>query len=135
MKRICAVVAIALFTSATALAQSAEQDIRKLLNEFRAAGKAGDKAVFARILADDLLWVNDQGGLNTKADRIAGLKGSLEVIQREVDIKVYGDSASAVELLEFPEGLRRRLLWMFVRQNKEWKAVRVAAVRLPSSAK
>ena len=135
MKRFGVFVAIALLTSATAFAQSAEQEIRKLLEEMRAANKTGDKAVYTRILADDLQWVNDQGTVDTKAQRIAGIKGGLELIQREADIRVHGDTATAIELVEFPDGIRRRLLRVFVRQNKEWKLVRVAAVRLQAPAK
>ena len=135
MKRLCAAVAISLLTSAPGFAQSAEQEIRKLLDELRAANKAGDKPALTRMFADDLQWVNDQGIIDTKAQRIAGVRAGADLIQREVDIKVHGDTATTIELLEFPDGTKRRLLRVFVRQDKEWKLVRVASVRLQAPEK
>src|SRR6478672_10403447 len=51
-------------------AQGAEDAIRKAENAMVAAAKAGDKAAYQRLYSDDLRWLNSDGRMLNKPQRI-----------------------------------------------------------------
>ena len=78
-------------------AQDAKQELKQLTEQYIAALKGKDTATLERIWADDLTFINPDGVLLTKAQRLANIQSgatrfdSLEPISRTV--RVYGDTA------------------------------------------
>ena len=52
---------------------TAEQEVRRANDEILLAAAVGDKAVYTRLLGDDLRWIDGNGRRSSKAERIAGL--------------------------------------------------------------
>jgi ketosteroid isomerase-like protein len=82
--------------------KSAEQEVRRVIEQYRIALMQRDSAALERIWADDYTFINASGALLTKAQRLANLKSgstTLDSINEEEDIKVRvygGDSAVAI---------------------------------------
>ena len=59
----CAVVVAFLLASVAGVAgQSAEEEVRKAMQDGAVAARNGDKAAYARFLADDLRWIRTDDG-------------------------------------------------------------------------
>jgi hypothetical protein len=71
MNRTCGFVLGLVLVCSAAYAQSAEDAIRKAENAMVAANKTGDRAVYQKLYADDLQWLNRDGRMLTKQQRIA----------------------------------------------------------------
>ncbi len=108
-----------------ALAQSAEQEVRKTNDAILAASSTGgDKATYARLVGDDLRWINADGSIMTKAQRLAQIGGGPAPTFRDVDVKIYGDTAVMVARLEDAGGSNQRVvLRVFVKRNGQWQLI------------
>jgi ketosteroid isomerase-like protein len=124
MYRIGAATVIVLVTSLSVFAQSAESDVRKANDALLASLQAADKAASAKILADDLRWMNVDGTVQSKSQRLAGIKPGGDVPKySEVDIKVYGDTAVMMARIEFADGRKARNHRVFVKRGGQWQLV------------
>ena len=123
MGRMVTASAIILVTTIGVFAQSAEQDVRKAHDALLAAAEAGDKATYAKFAADDLRWLNADGMIQSKAQRIAGLGGGGTPKFSEIDIKVYGDTAVMLARADFPDGRKQRTHRVFVKRGGQWQLV------------
>jgi ketosteroid isomerase-like protein len=82
-------------TPSSADDKTAEQEVKQMLEEYRAALTKGDTAALERIWADDYTFINASGVVVTKAERLANLKSgatNLNTIEMdpEIKIRVYG---------------------------------------------
>ncbi len=91
-----------LANAATATATSsatAEADIKKLIEDLYAALGKNDTAALEKYYADDYVFVSSEGGMMTKAERLAQLKSGelkmLSLTHEAPKIRVYGDTAVA----------------------------------------
>jgi ketosteroid isomerase-like protein len=72
--------------------------VRRLSQQFSDASAAGDAAVFARLLNDDVVFMNEGGEIATKADIIAGAQPARpgvknELVQDDFHVVFIGDVA------------------------------------------
>lgn len=108
MKRIIPYIAIttALFSFAIGQAQQeptdkkSEQEVRQMIEKYRAALLQRDTPALEKIWADDYVFVNAAGEVLTKAQRLANVKSgqtTLESINEEesMTVRVYQNSAVA----------------------------------------
>ncbi len=106
MRFLSKAVVIALAFCSLALAQSVEQQVTKLENDWVKAMIAKDYAVLNRVLADDYTDSGDpDGSVHTKADMLSALKSGDMVISsyKYADLKVraYGNAAIVTGLQSF----------------------------------
>jgi ketosteroid isomerase-like protein len=92
------------FGQSTAQQESAnsksEQEVRRMIEKYRAALLRRDIPALEQIWADDYVFVNASGGVMTKAQRLANFKSgatTLESINEEenITVRVYENSAVA----------------------------------------
>jgi len=78
---------------------TAEADIKKLIEDLYAALGKNDTAALEKYYADDYVFVSSEGGMMTKAERLAQLKSGelkmLSLTHEAPKIRVYGDTAVA----------------------------------------
>lgn len=76
---------------------SSEADVKKTLADLQAALGKNDVAALEKIYSDDYTFVSAEGEVQTKAERLAGMKsGDLKIESISFDdtkIRMYGDSA------------------------------------------
>lgn len=89
--------------SAAAQSTTREQSVIAALKEFEAAILAGDTVTLKRIWTDDYTFVNGQGTIVTRAQRLANFaSGATTVIrainQREITVRLAGDQAVVQQL-------------------------------------
>jgi len=80
-----------------------QQDVLAALKAYEAAIIAEDTVALKRIWSEDYTFINPQGGLVTRAERLANIAaGATNVVegvnQREIAIRVYGDNAVVTQL-------------------------------------
>jgi ketosteroid isomerase-like protein len=111
-------------------AQDAVSEIRKTLDAQRAAAVAKDAKAYERFLADDLRWVNADGTLNNKQDRLKGIPtpATPPPTLGEVDIRVSGDWATVVGISTSSNGSRSRHARTYVKRDGRWQLVLLASV-------
>jgi ketosteroid isomerase-like protein len=102
MKRMAIAVSVAVLLFGVAIlantqAESVEQELMKLENEWAKSQVKPDFAFMERILADDYTWTEPTGEVLSKADEIAALRSgesqAESVINDEMKVRVYGDAA------------------------------------------
>jgi hypothetical protein len=109
-----------------AVALSARQDVasevRKVMDGARAAAAAKDVKAYERFIADDLRWVNADGSIWSKQDRLKAIltaEGAPPTLD-QADIKVYGDAATVVGATN---GGRNRMVRTYVKRDGRWQLV------------
>jgi ketosteroid isomerase-like protein len=110
MKRIIAHIAVTVALLSFAFGESAtqqesqdntsEQEVRQMIEKYRAALLKRDVPVLEKIWADDYVFVNASGEVLTKAQRLANVKSgatTLDSISEEenITVRVYQNSAVA----------------------------------------
>ena len=81
---------------------TAEQEVRAVIEQYRTALTKGDTAALERIWADDYTFINASGAVLTKAERLANQKSGatkLSTIETDPDMKIRvygGDVAVAI---------------------------------------
>jgi len=87
----------------------------------RAAAAAKDVKAYERFIADDLRWVNADGSIWSKQDRLKAIPTAEGVPTLEqADIKVYGDAATVVGATN---GGRNRMVRTYVKRDGRWQLV------------
>ena len=80
-----------------------EQDVIAALKAYEQAVVASDTVTLKRIWSEDYVFINPQGDLVTRAERLANFaSGATNVVegvnQREIRVRVYGDAAVLTQL-------------------------------------
>ena len=106
MKLSTIVVVLAMCIPCLVTAQSVEQQLTKLENDWAKATITKDYAVLDRVISDDYTSSGDpDGSVSTKAQEIASLKSGETVISSfkyaDLKIRVYGNAAVVTGLQTF----------------------------------
>lgn len=130
-----------------ASAPTATQELTTLLHEFMDAAGRGDRAVFDKFFAEDVIYTRATGAVITKADIMASLeKGATASAPKEkttysaedITVHEYGDTAVVAFRLvgktEQSDGKtvvnHYRNTGTFLRRNGRWQAVAWQATKM-----
>jgi len=148
-----AAVALALCSVATesTLAQTkAAEDVTTLLREFITRAGSGDRALFDKFFADDVIYTRASGVVITKADIMGSLgkpatasEGKSSYSAEDITVHEYGDTVIVAFRLvgrtDHGDGnvetTRYRNTGTFLRRNGKWQAVAWQATKISEPAK
>jgi len=148
-----AAVALVLCSVATgsAFAQTkAAEEVTALLREFMAAAGSGDRAIFEKFFADDVIYTRASGVVITKASIMASLgkpapasEGKSTYSAEDITVHEYGDTVIVAFRLEGRtehsdgkvETAHYRNTGTFLRRNGRWQAVAWQATKISEPAK
>jgi ketosteroid isomerase-like protein len=148
-----AAVALALCSVATgpAFAQTkATEEVKTLLREFIAGAGSGDRALFDKFFADDVIYTRASGVVITKADIMGSLgkpatasEGKSSYLAEDITVHEYGDTVIVAFRLvgrtDHGDGnvetSRYRNTGTFLRRNGKWQAVAWQATKISEPAK
>jgi ketosteroid isomerase-like protein len=128
MNRTCAVLlAVSLWVPAL-LAQSVEQAVKQANDALLAASSKGDSAAYGKLIGDDLRWVDSDGTVFTKAQRLTQIKAPSTSGRtfRDLDVKSYGNTAVAIFRSDWTvsgKKMSERVQRVFVNRNGQWQLV------------
>ena len=131
MKRAILVAALAMVvTKGPAFAQL--PDVEAAFEAREAALDRGDEQAWGRLTTDDLIIINADGSVSTKADRMAQIKGRKRTRAKQTELKfrTYGDTVILTGRAEQTPPARFTQVW--VKQNGQW---RVAGLQISTIAK
>ncbi len=128
----------------------AAEDVTTLLREFIAGAGSGERALFDKFFADDVIYTRASGVVITKADIMANLgkpvsasEGKSSYSAEDITVHEYGDTVIvAFRLLGRTdhgdgnvETIRYRNTGTFLRRNGKWQAVAWQATKISEPAK
>jgi len=134
---------------ATPAQTSATQEVTALLHEFLEAAGRGDRAIFDKFFADDVIYTRATGVVRTKADIMASLgkpalasEGKSTYSAEDVMVHEYGDAVVVAFRLEGRtehadgkvETAHYRNTGTFLRRNGRWQAVAWQATKIGGPA-
>jgi ketosteroid isomerase-like protein len=149
MRKTIVLVVLALITAGAAAQQatSDEQQIRAMLDEFMAAAGRGDRAVFDRFFADDLMYTRSAGATTTKPEIMKSLPEKPVAAGQEasryraedVTVRMYGDTAlvqfrlvqQTREGAHMKDTARFLNSAAFLKRNNRWQATLWQATKIP----
>jgi ketosteroid isomerase-like protein len=152
LKRAAMVMAV-LCSVAIASAQAqtkAAEEVTALLREFMAAAGSGDRAIFEKFFADDVIYTRASGVVITKASIMASLgkpapasEGKSTYSAEDITVHEYGDTVIVAFRLEGRtehsdgkvETAHYRNTGTFLRRNGRWQAVAWQATKISEPAK
>jgi len=123
------------FTRASDKQSPQERAVHAAMEDYKQAILAGDVAALARIWAEDYTFINPQGVLVTRAERLANFaSGNTNVAvidnEREITVRVYGDMAVVQNLSTLrgtfsgaPSDTDLRGTFVWVRRDGRWRLV------------
>jgi ketosteroid isomerase-like protein len=129
---------------------SATQEVTALLREFMAAAGRGDRAVFDKFFADDVIYTRATGVVITKADIMANLgkpatatDGKTTYSAEDITVHDYGEMVVVAFRLvghaQSSDGKAEtnfyRNTGTFVRRNGRWQAVAWQATKISDTSK
>ncbi len=142
---LCSVGAMAVRTQT-----SATQEVTALLREFMAGAGSGDRAIFEKFFADDVIYTRASGVVITKTDIMASLgkpapasEGKSAYSAKDITVHEYGDTVIVAFRLEGRtehhdgkvETAHYRNTGTFLRRQCRWQAVAWQATKIGESAK
>lgn len=132
MNRTCMFVLVLVPVCSAAYAQTPEDAVRKAENAMVAAAKAGDRAAYQTLYADDLHWLNSDGRMLTKQQRVADVNPS-PTFNRDfqTQIRVYGTTAVETGKMVYTDNGQKHtdlVLRVYVNNNGKWQLLSHATV-------
>src|SRR5271155_3235357 len=146
-------IAIALCSVAMSSARpqtKAADEVTSLLREFISGAGSGDRALFEKFFADDVIYTRASGAVITKASIIEGLgkpapasEGKSSYSAEDITVHEYGDTVIVAFRLEGKtehadgkvELAHYRNTGTFLRRNGRWQAVAWQATKISEPAK
>ena len=128
----------------------AAQEVTALLREFIAGAGSGDRAIFEKFFADDVIYTRASGVVITKASIMESLgkpspasEGKSTYAAEDITVHEYGDTVIVAFRLEGRtehgdgkvETARYRNTGTFLRRNGRWQAVAWQATKMSEPAK
>src|SRR5580700_8498917 len=127
----------------------AAQEITALLREFMAGAGSGDRAIFERFFADDVIYTRATGVVITKADIMGSLgkpaasEGKSSYSAEDITVHEYGETVIVAFRLEGRteqsdgkvEQAHYRNTGTFLRRNGRWQAVAWQATKISDTGK
>jgi ketosteroid isomerase-like protein len=126
------------------------EEVTALLREFMAGAGSGDRAIFEKFFADDVIYTRATGVVITKADIMGSLgkpapasEGKSSYSAEDITIHEYGDTVIVAFRLEGRtvhedgkvELAHYRNTGTFLRRNGRWQAVAWQATKISETAK
>jgi len=126
------------------------QEVTALLREFMAGAGSGDRAIFEKFFADDVIYTRASGVVITKASIMESLgkpspasEGKSSYSAEDVTVHEYGDTVIVAFRLEGRtehadgkvETAHYRNTGTFLRRNGRWQAVAWQATKISEAAK
>ncbi len=128
----------------------AAAEVTALLREFMAGAGSGDRAIFEKFFADDVIYTRATGVVITKADIMQSLgkpapasEGKSSYSAEDITVHEYGDTVIVAFRLEGrtvhddgkAELAHYRNTGTFLRRNGRWQAVAWQATKISEPAK
>jgi ketosteroid isomerase-like protein len=149
------VMAMAVFCSLAGAGTGAETkgtataEVTALLREFMAGAGSGDRAIFERFFADDVIYTRASGVVITKADIMGSLgkpaasEGKSSYSAEDITVHEYGETVIVAFRLEGRteqsdgkvEQAHYRNTGTFLRRNGRWQAVAWQATKISDTGK
>jgi len=145
------VIMVSLVATFAARAQTtATQEVTALLREFISAAGSGDRAIFDKFFADDVIYTRASGVVITKASIMEGLgkpapsaEGKSSYSAEDITVHEYGDTMIVAFRLEGKtehadgnvETAHYRNTGTFLRRNGRWQAVAWQATKISDPKK
>lgn len=125
MRRVLPIVTVYVVLHVSLAAQSREQEIIRAVEDANRAARAHDAVAYGRFLADDVIWINANGSIVGKEQRLKAIinppnprtVGDTEVVH------FYQDTAVLVALATRADGSKRRLVRTLVKRDGRWQLV------------
>jgi ketosteroid isomerase-like protein len=128
---------------------NATAEVTALLREFIAGAGSGDRAIFERFFADDVIYTRATGIVITKADIMGSLgkpaasEGKSSYSAEDITVHEYGDTVIVAFRLEGRtehgdgkvEQAHYRNTGTFLRRNGRWQAVAWQATKISDTGK
>jgi len=129
---------------------SATQEVTALLDEFMASAGNGDRAIFEKFFADDVIYTRASGVVITKASILESLgkptsesEGKSTYSAQDITVHEYGDTVVVAFRLEGRtvhgdgkvETAHYRNTGTFLRRNGRWQAVAWQATKISEARK
>jgi ketosteroid isomerase-like protein len=129
---------------------SATQEVTALLRAFMAGAGSGDRAIFEKFFADDVIYTRASGVVITKASIMESLgkpapasEGKSTYSAEDITVHEYGDTVIVAFRLvghaEHTDGkietTHYRNTGTFLRRNGQWQAVAWQATKINDAAK
>jgi ketosteroid isomerase-like protein len=126
------------------------QEVTALLDEFMAGAGSGDRAIFDKFFADDVIYTRASGVVITKTSIMASLgkpsaasEGKSSYSAEDITVHEYGDTVIVAFRLEGRtehadgkvETADYRNTGTFLRRNGRWQAVAWQATKISEPAK
>jgi hypothetical protein len=122
--RLSACVVLACLSGGGIFAQTVDPAVRKAKEARDAARRAGDAQVWGRYTADDFLVTQADGAVNTKAERMAQIKGNKTAAAppkvSDQQVRVYGNMTVLTWREDAANGATR-FTEVWVKEGAEWK--------------
>ncbi len=151
MKAMTVIAAVCMASAVQTVAQTgAKQEVTTLLNEFMAGAGSGDRAIFDKFFADDLIYTRATGVVITKASIMESLgkpapasEGKSSYSAEDITVHEYGDTVIVgfrlVGRTKHADGKVETLFYRntgtFLRRNGRWQAVAWQATKISEAAK
>jgi ketosteroid isomerase-like protein len=128
----------------------ATEEVTALLREFISGAGSGDRAIFEKFFADDVIYTRASGVVITKASIMASLgkpapasEGKSSYSAEDITVHEYGDTVIVAFRLEGRtehadgkvETAHYRNTGTFLRRNGRWQAVAWQATKISEAAK
>ena len=129
---------------------SAMPEVTTLLREFMAGAGSGDRTIFDKFFADDVIYTRATGVVITKADIMQSLgkpspasEGKSTYSAEDITVHEYGDTVVVAFRLEGHtehadgkvENAHYRNTGTFLRRNGRWQAVAWQATKISEASK
>jgi ketosteroid isomerase-like protein len=145
-KNTAAAPANAATNSAPAPSANAEADIKKMLKDAETALGKNDADALEKIYAPDYTLTNEDGVLQTRAERLAGIKsGDLKFesfAYSDITVRTYGDTVVVNNIATFkatnkgkPIGGKYRVSSTWIKGKDGWRQVNAQATAIADAAK
>jgi len=151
LKSAVATLVLCSVAAGSAFAQTkAAGEVTALLHEFITGAGSGDRAIFEKFFADDVIYTRASGVVITKADIMVSLgkpapasEGKSSYSAEDITVHEYGDTVIVAFRLvgrtEHGDGnvetTRYRNTGTFLRRNGKWQAVAWQATKISEPAK
>jgi|SRR5580658_1579656 ketosteroid isomerase-like protein len=135
--------------SAAPAQTNGSKEVTGLLREFMGGAGRGDRAIFDKFFADDVIYTRATGAVITKASIMEGLgkpspasEGKSSYSAEDITVHEFGDTVIVVFRLEsrteFDDGkvekTRYRNTGTFLRRNGRWQVVAWQATKISDAA-
>ena len=125
MREVLLIIALSVIGGVNLTGQNAEQEVTRAVNDANGAARAHDTEAYSRFLADDVIWINANGSIVGKQQRLKAIQNppNPRTLGETEIVHLYGDTAVLVALATRLDGSKRRLVRTLVKRDGRWQLV------------